>query len=68
MVDVLGVAQVGATKERGFSYLLIEKESQRNTWPLSEEQFSALETWWRTSEEKRIVRDDKYVLLMETIH
>jgi len=68
MVDVLGVSQVGATKERGFSYLLIEKESQRNTWPLSEEQFSALETWWRTNEEKRIVRDDKYVLLMETIN
>jgi len=67
LVDVLGVAQVGATKERGFSYLLIEKESQRNTWPLSQEQFSTLETWWRTSEEKRIVRDDKYVLLMETI-
>jgi uncharacterized membrane protein len=63
-VDLSGISQVGATHGRNFSYLWIEKGADRNTWPLSKEEFQALEDQWRGDPAVTKLFDGRHVILM----
>ncbi len=63
-VDLSGISQVGATHGRNFSYLWIEKGADRNTWPLSKEEFQALEDQWSGDPTVTKLFDGSHVTLM----
>ena len=60
-----GVEQVGASRNKDFNFFLVEKSPYRNTWPLSQEEFSEVERTWRQRSDVVVLRDDQYVLLLE---
>lgn len=65
LVDLPGIAHVGATNGAGFRYLLIEKNNFRNTWPVSPEEFQKIERSWTDDPNVSKIIDDDWVLLLE---
>jgi hypothetical protein len=65
LVNVPGVAQIGATKADNFRFFIVEKYDYRNTWPISSEEMNQIEDAWRKRPGVRVLRDDQHVVLLE---
>lgn len=65
LVNVPGVAQIGATKADNFRFFIVEKYDYRNTWPISSEEMNQIEDAWRKRPSVRVLRDDQHVVLLE---
>lgn len=65
IVDLPGLAHLGASHRKDFRYLFIEKPTYRNTWPLTEDEFKKAEQSWLQSPEVVRLIDDEYVLLVQ---
>ena len=64
LVDLPGIAQIGATKSLDFKYFLTEKYTARNPWPLSEDSYRSEEQRWRTKPNTHVLIDNDWILLI----
>jgi uncharacterized membrane protein len=67
LASLPGISQVGASAANDAKFLFIEKFSERNTWPLSKQEFSDIENQWRTRPDVLVVEDDQHVLLLKVL-
>ncbi len=65
LVDLPGIAQIGATKAYDFRFFVVEKGEYRNTWPISSGEMKLIEDEWRSRPGVKVLRDDEYVVLLE---
>ena len=65
LVDLPGIAHLGATHSKDFRYLLIEKGEFRNTWPLSKTEFEETERKWLQFPGIKKIIEDQNVLLID---
>ena len=65
LVDLPGISHVGAATGEEFKYFFVEKNVNRNTWPIEPQDFDRIEESWRKNPSSRVVLDDEYILLLE---